>query len=312
MTLPNFFVIGAQKAGTTSLYHYLGQHPEVYMSPAKEPLFFSHDIGPSGNARKHGFKRPRFPRNPRFANIEEYRRLFDGVRSEKAIGEASTLYIYAPGTADRIRRYAPETKIVAILRNPADRAYSAFLYALRLGLEPLNDFAEALRVEKQRISDNWHYVYHYHDRGLYYRQLKAYYEAFGSERVGVWLYEDLKKNPKHVSESVFRFLGVNDSFVPDTSLRHNPASIPKNGASRAMIRGMNLTFPVVKKFVPSTSLRVRDHWDYKLRQVVNKRILTDKLPPFALELRAELIEGYKEDISKLQRLTALDLSVWLH
>lgn len=311
MTMPNFFIIGAQKAGTTSLYHYLDQHPEVYMSPVKEPLFFSHDISPSGDARRHAFNKPRLPRNPRFANLEEYGRLFDGTGSEKAIGEASTLYIYAPGTAERIRRYAPEAKIVAILRNPADRAYSAFLYALRIGVEPLTDFAEALRAEKQRIDNNWHFVYRYHDRGRYYKQIKAYYDVFGSDRVGVWLYEDLKKDPRSVSESVFRFLGVDDSFIPDTSLRHNPASIPKNGVSRAVIRGMNVAFPAAKKVVPSTSVRARDHWDYKLRQMINKRILVDKLPPFDPKLRAGLVEGYKEDISKLQSLTALDLSVWL-
>lgn len=309
--MPNFFVIGAQKAGTTSLYHYLNQHHEIYMSPAKEPLFFSHSIDPSGNARRHRFKRPLFPRNPRFANIEEYQRLYEGVGGEKAIGEASTLYIYAAGTAERIKRYAPDAKIVAILRNPADRAYSAFLYALRIGVEPFSDFARALRAEQRRVDTNWHYVYRYYDRGLYYKQIKAYYDVFGPESVGIWIYEDLKKDPRNVSKSVFRFLGVDDSFVPDTSLRHNPASIPKNSLSRAVIRVMNVAFPIAKKVVPSTSVRVRDQWDYKVRQVINERILVEKLPPFDPVLRAGLIERYKEDILKLQALTALDLSDWL-
>jgi hypothetical protein len=96
MTMPNFFIVGAQKAGTTSLYHYLDQHPQVFMSPIKEPFFFDHEINPEGEVVRREFEGRRQP--PRFANIEEYRALFEGVGDEKAIGEASPLYIYAPGT----------------------------------------------------------------------------------------------------------------------------------------------------------------------------------------------------------------------
>jgi len=309
--MPNFFVIGAQKAGTTSLYHYLDQHPEVYMSPAKEPLFFNYDIDSSGKALNQKFGRAGLSRKPRFADMKEYLALFDGVKDEKAIGEASTLYIYAPGTAERIKYYAPNAKIVAILRNPADRAYSAFLYALRIGVEPLADFAQVLQEEEERIRDNWHHVYRYRDRGFYYRQVKAYRQVFGSEKVGVWLYEDLKEDPQGVSKSLFRFLEVDDSFAPDTSSRHNAASVPKNGIARAVIKGMNATFPLAKKVIPSASVRVRDNWDYKVRQIVNRRLLTQDPPPLDPELRAELIEGYREDILRLQELIGRDLSIWL-
>jgi hypothetical protein len=311
MTMPNFFVVGAQKAGTTSLYHYLDQHPEVYMSPAKEPFFFNHEIDSSGRLLKQEFGRRSLSRKPRFANIEEYRALFDGVHNEKAIGEASPLYIYAPGTAARIKRYVPKARIVALLRNPADRAYSAFLYAARIGVEPLTDFAQALQEEEQRIHDNWHYVYRYRDRGFYFGQLNAYFEEFGSENVGVWLYEDLKENPQRVSRSVYRFLGVDDSFVPDTSTKYNPASVPKSGLSRALIKGMNVVLPLAKKIGPSASVRIQDNWTYKVRQLVNKQILTEEPQPLDPKLRAELIEGYREDISRLQGLTGRDLSVWM-
>ena len=110
-TMPNFFVVGAQKAGTTSLYHYLDQHPDVFMSPAKEPFFFDHELDPSGTVIKHEFGRRSLARNPRFANIAEYLTLFEGVQGETAVGEASPLYIYAPGTASRIKRYSPGAKI---------------------------------------------------------------------------------------------------------------------------------------------------------------------------------------------------------
>ena len=311
MTMPNFFVVGAQKAGTTSLYHYLDQHPEVFMCPAKEPFFFDHEIDSEGNLIRQKFGRRSLARKPRFASMREYRSLFDGVANEKAVGEATPLYIYAPGTAERIKRHVPEARIVAILRNPADRAYSAFLYALRLGVEPLTDFRRALQEEERRIHRNWHYVYRYRDRGLYFRQIKEYYDVFGSEKVGVWLYEDLREDPQAVSSSLFRFLGVDASFPPDTSSRHNAARVPKNAASRVAIKTMNRVFPVAKRIFPSSSVRVREQWDFKVRQLVNSRILAEEPPPLNPTLRASLLEGYREDIFKLQDLTGKDLSPWL-
>jgi hypothetical protein len=300
--MPNFFIIGAQKAGTTSLYHYLRQHPQVYMSPVKEPFFFNHEIGPDGRVVKESFGGPGRSRNPKFADLEEYRALFEGVKEELAVGEASVLYIYVPGTAERIERYAPGAKAIALLRDPAERAYSAFKYALRIGAEPLADFARALREEEGRVRDNWHYALHYRSRGFYHAQLGRYYEMFGRERVGVWLYEDLKEDPVGVSQSVFRFLGVDDSFVPDASLRHNPASVPKGEAARLAIRFMNTMLPAVRKVVPSA---------YKVRRLVNTWILTEESPPLDPGVRAELIEGYREDVLKLEELIGRDLSAWL-
>ena len=209
MTMPNFFIVGAQKAGTTSLYHYLNQHPQVYMSPIKEPFFFDHEMDSKGRVVRREFEGHRQP--PRFTNIEEYSTLFEAARGEKAIGEATPLYIYAPGTAERIERYVPGAKSIVLLRNPADRAYSAFLYAVRIGAEPLTDFAQALREEPLRIRNRWHYIFHYRSRGLYYQQLKRYYEVFGRERLGVWLYEDMREDPAGVAQSVFCLLYTSPS-----------------------------------------------------------------------------------------------------
>jgi hypothetical protein len=302
MTMPNFFIIGAQKAGTTSLYHYLKQHPQVYMSPVKEPFFFSSKIDPNGRVVKERFGGPVRVRKPRFANLDEYRKLFEGVEGEKAIGEASPLYHYAPGTAERIKRFVPDAKVIALLRNPADRAYSAFLYALRIGTEPLSDFGRALREEGDRIRDHWHYSFHYRNRGNYYAQLKSYYEVFGRERVGVWLYEDLKDGPGDVVRSVFRFLEVDDAFVPDTYSKHNPALVPKGETGRVAIRVMNATLPVAGKVVPSA---------HKVRRLVDRWVLTDELPPIDPEIRRYLLEDHRENILKLQHLIGRDLSAWL-
>jgi hypothetical protein len=301
-TMPNFFVIGAQKAGTTSLYHYLDQHPQVFMSPVKEPFFFNHQIDPDGRVLKERFGGPGRHKGSKFADLGEYRALFEGVRKEEAVGEASVLYICVPGTAERIQRYAPGARAVALLRDPAERAYSAFKYSLRLGVEPLTDFGRALAEEDRRVRENWAWVFRYRARGFYHEQLSRYHEAFGPERVGVWLYEDLREDPVGVARGVFGFLGVDDSFAPDASQRHNPAQVPRGEAARLAIRVMNATLPAVRKVVPSA---------YKVRQFANTRILTAEMPPLDPEVRAGLVEGYREDVLRLQELIGRDLSAWL-
>jgi Sulfotransferase family len=306
MTMPNFFIVGAQKAGTTSLYHYLNQHPQVYMSPIKEPFFFDHEMDSKGEVVRREFGGHRQP--PRFSNIEESSTLFEGARGEKAMGEATPLYIYAPGTAERIGRYVPGAKSIALLRNPADRAYSAFLYAVRMGVEPLTDFAQALREEPLRMRDGWHYVFHYRSRGLYYRQLKRYYELFGRERLGVWLYEDLREDPASVAQSVFRFLEVDDTFAPDTSSKYNPAGVPTSGFARAAMKATNRAVWALRKVLPPTSGILP--LAFEMRRAVQSRVLTEP-PPINPELREGLVEGYEEDILRLQELIGRDLSTWL-
>lgn len=293
MTLPNFFVIGAQKAGTTSLYHYLDQHPGVYMSPVKEPHFFDYEG-----------ERPRFggpERRPSasITSMEQYRKLFEGVADERAVGEASPTYLYLPGVPERIKRYAPEAKFVAVLRNPVERAYSAYLHTVRNGREPLNDFALALREEEGRIRENWHHVYHYKARGFYYDQLVRYHEAFGAEKVRVYLYEDLNGDPVGVSRDVFRFLGVDDSFAPDISVRYNASGVPRNRAVAALVKRAGALVPALKRLVP-----------FETRQGIKSRIFA-KPPPLSEETRAELVEEYREDVLKLQDLIERDLSGWL-
>jgi hypothetical protein len=308
MSMPNFFIVGAQKAGTTSLYHYLAQHPQIYMSPVKEPRFFSHEINADGEVVEKSFGDPVRRKASRFSSVHEYRALFREAKNEMAVGEATPLYIYVPGTAERIQRYVPEARIIALLRNPADRAYSAFLNARRYGGEPLTDFARALREEEERILNDWHYVFHYRNAGRYYEQIQRYYELFGREQVGVWLYEDLKSDPAGITRSVLQFLEVDDSFTPDTSSKHNPAAVPRGRFSRAVMRGMDRTatsfleiFSPGSKIYPLAS---------KVRRSFQSRLLV-KPPRIDPKIRGELIDDYREDIIKLEKLIGRDLSVWL-
>src|ERR671916_848593 len=291
MTMPNFLIISAMKSGTTALYYYLEQHPEIYMSPVKEPNFFSsQEREDAAGAVTH---------------IGTYRDLFRGVSGETAIGEASHSYLYEPGAAAEIRRYAPEAKLIAILRNPIDRAYSHFLHMVRSGTEPLDDFAQALRAEevgnhKERTFQD------YIGRGLYYDQLKRYFGIFPQEQARVYLYEDLSGAPISTVQDAFRFLKVDYSFAPDVSLRRNVSGQPKYKTLDGLLRGQSRIKHAAKIYLPA-----RMRWrlskafdDLKTRNLVEP-------PPVQSEVRRQLIRVYREDILKVQELIHRDLSGWL-
>jgi hypothetical protein len=297
--LPNFLVIGAAKSGTTSLYHYLKQHPEVFMSPVKEPLFFAAEGGTIEYAGPDGRLVSRPANKGAVTEIGAYERLFDGVTDEKAVGEVSPMYLYVPKAPERIQHRIPSAKLVAVLRNPVERAYSAYLQRDREGREPLSDFREALRAEEGRMRDGWGLGYHYKARGLYHEQLLRYHEAFGRGSVRVYLYEDLNESPAAIAKDAFRYLGVDDTFAPDTSRRHNAAGVPRNAAVRALVRRMRPVTLALRPVLRSGPL-----------QKV-KRGAFGKPPPMPEETRRELIEYYREDVLKLQDLIGRDLSGWL-
>ena len=291
MTMPNLLIVGAQKAATTSLYYYLKQHPQIYMSPRKEPHFFE--------GMHSDFYRPGRTTLP-VTDLADYQALFEGVTDEKAIGEASASYLYSPKAPALIKRSIPDARLIAILRNPADRAYSNFLHCVRAGRESIVDFAEALRVEEERIQSNWGPLWHYKQKGFYYAQVKRYLDTFGRDQVGVWLYEDLRNDAFGTLGEVFRFLGVDESFLPDASLEHNPSGVPRVGKLYTRVRALTARNPVlVERILPA-----------RLRGYVKGRILV-KPPPFPPELREDLTLSYKEDILMLQGLIDRDLSAWL-
>jgi Sulfotransferase domain len=291
MTMPNFLIIGAMKSGTTALYYYLEQHPDIYMSPVKEPNFFSSQE--QENAADT------------VTNIGTYKHLFSGGSGKKAIGEASHSYLYEPGAAAEIRRYIPEAKLIAILRNPIDRAYSHFLHMVRTGTEPLDDFEQALREEevgihKERIFQD------YVGRGFYYSQLKRYFDTFDREQIRVYLYEDLSDSPISTMQDAFQFLEVDDSFAPDVSLRRNVSGNPKYKTLDRLLRRQSRVKYAVKIYLPA---RLRWRLSRTFDELKTRNLVEP--PPIRPEVRRQLIEVYREDVLRLQELLARDLSWWL-
>lgn len=299
--VPNFFIVGAAKSGTTSLYHYLKQHPEIYMSPIKEPKYFSSSIN-------------RFPhRGPSDIEVDktviksrgDYLRLFSSASVEKWLGDASADYLYFyEHVAPLIKRTSPEAKIIAILRNPIERAFSAYCHLVKEGRETLS-FEEAIGVEEERKRKNYEFIWFYKGVGFYYSQVEAYLNAFGEKNLKIYLYDDFKQNPYKIIKDIFRFLEVDESFVPDINIKHNVSEVAKNKSLQEFLLGYD--HPLKKLFRPVLLGTIgKENTERLVNYFKNKNLM--KMKP---KTRRYLAEIYREDILMLQNLVKRDLSDWL-
>lgn len=304
MTLPNFLVIGAAKSGTTSLMQYLDQHPEVFMCPVKTH-FFDLDRDPTrfcGSnkvSQRGGFI---------ITELAEYEAKFEAAGEAIAIGETCDVYLSSEEAAQRIHHYIPHVKLIAVLRQPADRAFSAYTHMLRDGKETLA-FAAALAQEPQRIAENYAPIWHYLRRGFYYEQIKMYMDLFGPDQMLVFLYDDLCEDAQSLLRDAFQFLGVDPEYQVDASIQYNVSGLPRSRTVHAihdLITKPNRLKALVKTFVPTRRVRrIVRRFKNRLRMGNLQR------PEFQAELRQSLIEDFREDILKLQNLLQRDLSMWL-
>ena len=282
--LPDFIIIGAGKCGTTSLQDYLNQHPQIYICPQKETFFFMPEE-PRAKHRSWGA----------ITRFEDYSALFKDAPERSVIGEISTNYYAYPESAQLIYNQIPGVKILAILRDPAERAFSSYQMRVRGGIE--ND-----NFDRVIASQNNQHI----ERGFYYAQLLPYFETFQPENIKICLYDDLCKDSVGFMQDVFRFVGVDDQFIPDMSKRGREGGLPKNKTLNNLLKKpnplRNSVASVLKLFMP---LEVRQ----KIRNnLLKKNIYKARLSP---ENRQELIEIYRDDILKLQDLIDRDLSSWL-
>jgi hypothetical protein len=296
--MPNFLIIGAQKAGTTALHHYLGQHPQVYMSTAKEPGFFAFEGGlpdfqGPGDAEGHRFVT---------TSLDEYQKLFQGATNELAVGESSTWYLGHPQAPEKIKKYVPEAKLIAILRNPVDRAYSSYQHLIRDGREPLKDFSKAIDAEQQRIDANWEYLWRYKYMGQYSVHLSRYLKTFAASQLKVFIYEDLSDSPEKLLKDIYQFLELDDSYSPEVFTHLNMSGKRKIQSLDTFLQKENLTKSILKGFLPATIRKQLA--DYVRR----KNTIKEKCPG---EAREKLVKFFYEDIANLQDMIDRDLSAWL-
>jgi len=293
---PNFLIVGAAKSGTTSLFHYLNQHPDVYIPPIKECRFFS-----QMSSNQKGLGAEKF-QNEGIRDWNEYKKLFTG-RREKALGDISNDYFYYYKTSIKnIKKYLGEkVKIIIVLRNPIDRAYSNYLHHVREGWENLS-FEEALKKEEERIKKGWAWPYHYVKVGMYYEQVRAYIENF--KNVKIYLYEDLK-NIQNFMESLFLFLEV-EPLKLNFNKRYNISGYPKSKMVHYLLIKDNILKKIfralLRSFLPE---KIREEIRFKVMQKNLKKV------PMKEETRRNLVEIYRNNVLKLQELIKRDLSMWL-
>lgn len=297
--LPDFLIIGASKSGTTSLYRYLDSHPEIYMSSIKEPRYFAFA---EHRPQVRGPYSERLNRRIVW-KLEDYRKLFSRQSQEKVAGEASAMYLNSLRSPKTIQRMIPDVRLIAILRHPADRAYSSFCQNRRNGAERFHDFSLALEAEEER--SNLHWVgFNYRNAGSYGSHLERYYSLFPKKQLLVFLYEDLVADVSAVLGNICRFLDVDDEFQFDTSEQHNVTrGIPRSNVFSRMLKEKSLAKSAFKLVASRRSRR-------SLRDKLSSLNLAAK-PPYPPEVRQRLCDFYREDILKLQKMIDRDLSTWL-
>ncbi|MPZ67573.1 MAG: hypothetical protein GEU83_19445 [Pseudonocardiaceae bacterium] len=264
--LPNFLVIGSSRSGTTSLYHHLGQHPQAYVTPVIEPRFFAFEdsaldfSGPGDQLLRHRV----------VTRWDDYVDLFTAARGQRAVGEVSPAYLCSAETARRIHRRVPAARILAILRNPVERAISSFCLERLDGFEPEHSLRAAIGKEEARREANWSYVWRYHHRGRYHQHLRRYFDLFPKEQIGVWLYEDWEPDGgQTLLNAVFAFLGLD----PDLGATDEVVRLNTTGADRFRTCRLERSEP-------------------------------------SEEDLAWLTELYRDDIARLEELLCRDLSHW--
>jgi hypothetical protein len=306
--VPNFLVVGAPKAGTTSLYHYLDQHPAVYMSPIKEPCFFAPevvDFTPRSRAlfeadaealRAYLDGPMREKRQGIVLDWEQYLKLFKHVRDETAIGEVSGNYLGSSGAPRAIRARIPDARIVMMLRDPVDRLFSQYV-ASRAAGETHASFVpwttEQLSAEAARrppFGPVW--------AGRYVVHLRRYLECISWSQLRVYLYDDYARAPRPVLRDLLTFLNVDPDWPVDTTRRHNVTLVPRWPALHRIVAP--LIRRAIRRIAPARMLeRARPLY-----------VTRPRLRPTAEE-RARVIEIYEADIRALETLIQRDLSAWL-
>ncbi|WP_188150103.1 sulfotransferase family protein [Teredinibacter waterburyi] len=296
--LPNFIIIGAARSGTSSLYEYLRQHPDIFLSTPKEPMYFAFP------EQKVNFSGPgdALQINKKAVTAQDdYLSLFQGSGNCAAVGEASANYLYSTEAAKNIEKLIPDAKLIVVLRNPVERAYSSYLYTLRDGREPLGSFEEALEKEQQRINDNWEHLWHYQAMGFYHQQLLRYTKLFNNDQLKVILQDDLQANTAEVVRETFEFLGVDSSYRPSTDVSYNQGGKPKSITLNRLLTRPSLLKTLLRPITPRFALEAYVKFKHKN--------LTK--PELKRETYNNLLHEYSSDITQLQALINRDLSHWL-
>lgn len=293
MTLPNFLIIGAMRSGTTSLADTLSQHPDVVI-PSKEPHFFSFE-GKSTDIPKIT------------TTIAEYQALFDGKEDILARGDASPRYLPDRSAPARIQRYIPDVKLIAVLRDPVDRAYSNFYHEVKIGCNPAESFEDALRInDETAANDEFQLSATYSYQGFYFKHLTRYFEFFDTSQIKVFLFEDWSRQPQVMLREIYEFLDIDAHFEATIDSFGKSGDVKYRGLHDFMKHPPPALRRIVKNVVPERLTQTRR----KIQRTMMNAIVSEK-PTINPDTESRLRSLYRQDILQLQDLIRRDLSKWL-
>lgn len=311
-SIPNFFVIGAAKSGTTMLYECFTRHPDIFMSPIKEPHYFSTDIDP--NRFRDDYARTLIKsaslKQYLDSNQEEeifnafvrertdYLKLFKKHRSEKAIGEISNTYLFSSVAAKNIHDFNPDAKIIVQLRNPVKRAFSHYLMDVKMGFTNLS-FLDAIEADFNNTNKGWGISSLLVEIGLYCQQIRRYIEEFGENRVYVSIFEEFVRDSESHLKDIYRFLGV-DEEVRCGLGKANPGLMPRPG-----IKIIN--YIMNKLGLRQFSAKLLNKNQIKF---VKKIFFNTNIPKISQKEYDAALGYFLKDIECLERLLNKDLTGW--
>jgi len=311
---PDLIGVGAAKSGTTSLYRCLDAHPQVFMSPIKEPNFFSTDIDPDGfradylqHERQKRLDVERYVRGDMsekhwgayVRDPAHYRALFRNSRGDQSVGEISNSYLYSETAAENIAAQCPGARIFMILRNPVERAYSHYLANVRDGRAILpfrNEIESDLLVTERR----WGGCHLYVDLGLYAEQVKRFTSCFGASRLKIYLYDDFAEDPYGVVRDLYAFAGVDPGFPPPLARKENQARTPRFPRLVYFTSTLGIKKPLFR-MIPA---RYREQVKSRFFRPGSSSRMTERD-------RQYMLSFFYADIESLAALIGRDLSHWL-
>ena len=284
---PNFFIVGAPKAATTSLYYYLKKIPQIYMSPIKEPNYFSVKNIPDDH-----------PAKP-IRDKKKYLDLFRKAKNEIILGEASTTYLADENVPKLIHKLIPNARILISLRDPVERAFSEYLMLRKLGVIKVNfheDIQIALRREGYGYGINLRLI-----AGLYSESVQRYLNTFGSQHVKIIIFEEFVRNSKSIINEILDFLELDVSLEKFEVDIHNPFAETRGLFSQLILRSP--TIGKITEMILSNSTR-----KFLKSKILEKNVLKPKM---GLEERNILVKFYQDDVRKLKQILARDLP-WIN
>jgi Sulfotransferase domain len=302
--IPDFFIVGLPKSGTSALYSMLRRHPQIFMPDSKEPWFFAEEL--------HERTPPRPEGTPQ--TLEQYRAWFAGAGEQERVGEASPLYLWSHTAARAIAEVRPDAKIIAILREPASFLRSLHLQFIQTYIETENDFAKALALEPARRAGReippytyWPQALLYSEHVRYVEQLRRYEAVFPREQLLALVYDDFKADNESTVRQVLRFLEVDDS-VPIEPLHVNPTVRARSQRAHELLHAVSVGRGPLSLTVKSAIKAVVPQ---RLRRgavgAIRERVLYTDPPPEDAATAAELRRRFKPEVVALADLLDRDL-----